>query len=202
MSHVNCIHIHITVFSQKLKKAKQHVASQKAPKGTKSLQRALFSTTATSSSIASTMTGASILVKPTSKAKSTTAESTKKPKKVTIKSLPGAEITAPSLSDVLKTSSPSVPIGIGGISVPIFQKLNGADTTVSTVGASGSGVAGDSVLSSTELSVAPETVKPPPVLPDNLPPTIMTKIHQLEEVSREYVHNSKEVVWCTVFVMQ
>ena len=157
------------------------MASQKAPKSTKSLQRALFPTTSTSSSTASTMT--SVLVKQASKGKS---ETTKKPKKVSIKSPP--EITAPSLSGVLKSSSPSVSIGIGGISVPIFEssgKLNGADTTVSTVGASGSGGAGDSVQSSAELSVVPEVVKPPPVLPDSLPPTIMTKIHQLEEVSRK-----------------
>jgi len=173
----------VFISSQKLKKAKQHVALHKAPK---SIQRTLF--TATTPSVAPV--GTNPLIKQASRAKS--AGTTKKAKKVATKThgtsavvgVPGA---MPPQGVVLESSTPSVSIGIGGISVPLFElskMLNGANATATNT--SGHGAVppeetSNSVQTSSDLTSVPEVVKTPPILPGNLPPLIVAKIHQLEE---------------------
>jgi len=188
-THLVCISVFIS--SQKLKKAKQHVALHKAPK---SIQRTLF--TATTPSV--TPVGANPLIKQASRAKSV-AGTTKKAKKVATKTdgtsaVAGVPGTVPPQGVVLESSTPSVSIGIGGISVPLFElskMLNGANATATNTSGHGAVLpeeTSNSVQTSSDLTSVPEVVKTPPILPDNLPPLIVAKIHQLEEVCSHYTY--------------
>ena len=155
-------------YSQKLKKAKQHVAAQKTTitGKAKSVKKVLFATPSSS--------GAGTVIKETSKG------SVAKTATIT-----GGE-----------ASNPSVPIGVGNISVevPIFKSAlssngcsNGSEPGQMTGLTGQTGDAGAVVAEATT-----KEPKPPPVLPKDLPLELDIRIQQLELVG-----GSLFVCWST-----
>lgn len=151
-----CIVCPLLACSQKLKKAKQHVAAQKTTitGKAKSVKKVLFAHPSSS--------GAGTIVKEGSVVKITTVTSG-------------------------EGSNPSVPIGVGDISVevPIFKaplSSNGCDNASEPGQLAGS--TGQTGGAGATAEAATKEAKPPPVLPKDLPLELDIRIQQLEMVSR------------------
>lgn len=175
--------------SQKLKKAKQHVALQKAPQSAK---KALFT-----SSLASIVKQSSLsVIKPPS------------PKRLQKKVIKVKATATPRPGDSTFSSqsfplpSPVVPISIGdrSVTVPIFNtplgsgaKSTGPETPRGTLN-QGSVIVNQSslvsspakehngVMSSSPATQTADIPKPPPVLPGNLPPLVLEHVNKIIEV--------------------
>ena len=146
--------------SQKLKKAKQ---------------AALFKTPSKSGKKLLAGPGVSPLVK---QAKRKPEKKLKK-SKLTLSSSPTKSLSSESSNTA---SNLSVPIGIGGITVPVF------DPATSTLSQMGSSLSALPTLDPTaqgdeQADKPPPPPKEPPVLPESqLPPDILAKVKDLEEV--------------------
>ena len=167
--------------SQKLKKAKQHVAAQKAPKP-KQAKSLLKTFPLGSSSSSAIVSGFISSVKPTVKVK--------KPKKdVVAKLIAGADSssTPPPHGAVGGGSTSAI---LGGAVIPLHTLPEGGSTINGdpNTGQTGlkpvveQGLAGMTAPGERRAGEGLEVPKPPPVLPDNLPEQLLAKIQTFEEV--------------------
>ena len=161
------------------------MAAQKLPKTGKSIPKALFPTA-----------GGIPLAKQAAKAKPAAKKpkkETQKQKEVSVIATAGGSLLGQSLSASSFSNAPSIPISIGNISVtvPLFDSTIGSAGTGQTDLASQAKAAVQKLSISNESSHSPiegrsegktEAAKSPPVLPDSLPPDMLIKIKQLEEV--------------------
>ena len=141
--------------SQKLKKAKQ---------------AALFKTPSKSGKKVLAGSGVSPLVK---QAKVKPEKKLKK-SKLTFSSSPATSLSSSESSTT--ASNLAVPIGVGGITVPVFDPATSALSQVET------SLGALPTLDATDETPPPP--KEPPILPESLlPPDVLTKVKDLEEVN-------------------
>ena len=148
------------IYSQKLKKAKQTALHKTPSKSGKKL-----------------LAGSGV-VKPVGLTKLKQEKKLKKSPKLTITSTPIKAVT----SETPYGSTLSVPVGVGDIAIPVFDPASQI-SQVDTLGAPSTTL--DALGQGEEQAdKAPPTPKDPPVLPESLlPPEVLAKVKDLEEVS-------------------
>lgn len=108
----------------------------------------------------------------------------KKLKKSTKLNLSSASPAKLVTTEVSLGSNPSVPIGVGGITIPVFDPAASDLSRVDPLSVPPSAVDVSSQGEEQQLEKPPQPPKEPPVLPESLlPPDVLTKVKDLEEVN-------------------
>ena len=160
-----CVCVCVGCCSQKLKKAKQTALLKTPSKSGKKLLAG---------------SGVSPLVKQVALSKLKPERKLKKSSKLNLLSVSAVKPIAP---ETQVGSNLSVPIGVGGISVPVFDPTASKLSVVDPSGAPPNAV-DTSSQGEEQAEKPPPPPKEPPVLPESsLPPDVLAKVKDLEEVN-------------------